>query len=286
MARPDRRGGPHREALPPDLDRWQQDDLDDFIAYLATERTNVCRTKPIPAEQYQPLMRNLWKVIDEIVPDLLTALRRTDELHNRPLLAWWGNVNQHVKSGGTSGAELVMYPGNVAPTLKTFRQVLTENPDTVFAGATDLERRSGIPAEWFSRNRERLITTGILERAHPPSGQVTRCTVPGCERERLRRTCWCRAHEYRWQQAGRPDPTSWPVTEEAGLALGPTPPQCAVPLCLGQPKAAGSAAPCAAMGRRWKARHREVGVQRRRCGTAWRLALPLDRLFPRGPDRG
>src|SRR4030088_1292543 len=29
-----------REALPPDLDRWQQDDLDDFIAYLATERTN------------------------------------------------------------------------------------------------------------------------------------------------------------------------------------------------------------------------------------------------------
>jgi hypothetical protein len=29
-----------REALPPDLDRWQQDDLDDFLAYLATERTN------------------------------------------------------------------------------------------------------------------------------------------------------------------------------------------------------------------------------------------------------
>src|SRR6266567_6829503 len=105
-----------REALPPDLDRWQQDDLDDFIAYVTTERTNqrsggqgldsisvrgyvhtlrtlhllrdtltdggfsfnpwegmtaeqvtgadvsVCRTKPIPAEQYQPLMRNLWKV--------------------------------------------------------------------------------------------------------------------------------------------------------------------------------------------------------------------------------
>ena len=161
------------QALPPDLDRWEQDDLDDFLAYLATERTNqrsgaqgldsistrgyvntlrtlhllrdtltdggfsfnpwdgmsveqvtgadisVCRTKPIPAEQYQPLMRNLWKVIDEIVPDLLTALRRTDELNNSPLLPWWGNVNQHVKSGGTSGAELVMCPGNVAPTLQS-----------------------------------------------------------------------------------------------------------------------------------------------------------------------
>ena len=29
-----------REGLSPDLDRWQQDDLDDFLAYLATERTN------------------------------------------------------------------------------------------------------------------------------------------------------------------------------------------------------------------------------------------------------
>ena len=29
-----------REALPPDLDRWEQDDLDDFLAHLATERTN------------------------------------------------------------------------------------------------------------------------------------------------------------------------------------------------------------------------------------------------------
>ena len=221
-----------RQALPPDLDRWEQDDLDDFLAYLATERTNqrsgaqgldsisirgyvntlrtlhllrdtltdggfsfnpwegmtaehvtgadisVCRTKPIPAEQYQPLMRNLWKVIDKIVPDLLTALRRTDELKNSPLFAWWGNVNQHVKSGGTSGAELVLCHGNVAPTLKAFRQVLTDNSDTVFAGAADLERRSGIPAEWFSMNRERLIATGILDRAHPPPGQVTRLHGP------------------------------------------------------------------------------------------------------------
>ena len=132
------------EALPPDLDRWEQEDLDDFLAHLATERTNqrsgapgldsisvrgyvntlrtlhllrdtltdggfsfnpwdgmtaeqvtgadigVCRTKPIPAVQYQPLMRNLWTVIDEIVPDLLTALRCTDVLNNSPLLSWWG----------------------------------------------------------------------------------------------------------------------------------------------------------------------------------------------------
>jgi hypothetical protein len=191
---------------------------------------SVCRTKPIPAEQYQPLMRNLWKVIDEIVPDLLTALRRIDELNNSPLLGWWGNVNQHVKSDGTSGAELVMCPGNVAPTLQSFRQVLTDNPDLVIEGAADLERRSGIPFEWFSRNRERLIATGILERVHPPSGQVTRCTVPGCEREGLRRT-WCRAHEYRSQQAAGPDPTIWATTEEARLPLGPTPPQCGVPLC-------------------------------------------------------
>jgi integrase len=293
-----------REALPPDLDRWQQDDLNDFIAHLATERTNqrsgaqgldsisvrgyvntlrtlhllretltdggfsfnpwdgmsveqvtgadisVCRTKPIPAEQYQPLMRNLWKVIDEIVPDLLNALRCTDELNNSPNLAWWGNVNQHVKSGGTSGAEVVLCHGNVAPTLKTFRQVLTDNPGIVFAGAADLERRSGIPVEWFSRNHERLIATGILERTHPPSGQVIRCTVPGCERERLRRTCWCRAHEYRWQQAGRPDPTIWPVTEEAGLPLGPTPLRCAVPLCLRQAKGGQF---CGAHVQRWAA---------------------------------
>ena len=138
-------------------------------------------------------MRNLWKVIDEIVPDLLTALRRTDELNNSPLLAWWGNVNQHVKSGGSSGAELVLCHGNVAPSLQAFRQVLIENPDSVFAGAADLERRSGILAEWFSRNRERLIATGILDRVHPPTNQITRCAVAGCEREALRRT-WCRAH--------------------------------------------------------------------------------------------
>ena len=33
-------------------------------------------------------MRNLWKVIDKIVPDLLAALRRTDKLNNGPLLTW------------------------------------------------------------------------------------------------------------------------------------------------------------------------------------------------------
>jgi hypothetical protein len=292
-----------REALPPDLDRWQQDDLDDFIAYLATERTNqrsgaqgldsisvrgyvntlrtlhllrdtltdggfsfnpwesmtaeqvtgadisVCRTKPIPAEQYQPLMRNLWKVIDEIVPDLLTALRRTDELNSSPLLPWWGNVNQHVKSSGTSGAQLVLCHGNVAPTLKGFRQVLTNNPTTAFAGAADIERRSGIPAGWFSMNRDRLIATGILEQTHPPPNPVTRCLAPGCERDGLRRN-WCRAHEYRWQQAGRPDSTVWPITEQARLLLGPTPPQCAVPLCLRQ---ATSGRFCGAHVQRWAA---------------------------------
>jgi len=117
-------------------------------------------------------------------------------------------------------------------------------------GAADLERRSGILAEWFSRNHERLIATGILERAHPPAGQVTRCTVPGCERERLRRTCWCRTHQYRWQQAGRPEPTIWLPTEEARLPLGPTPPQCAVPLCLRQAK---SGRFCGAHVQRWAA---------------------------------
>jgi hypothetical protein len=318
-----------REALPPDMDSWEQDDLDDFLAHLATERTNqrsgaqgldsisvrgyvntlrtlhllretltdggfcfnpwdgmsavqvtgtdisVCRTKPIPAEQYQPLMRNLWKVIDRIVPDLLTALRRTDELNNSPLLAWWGNVNQHVKSGGTSGAELVLCHGNVAPTLQALGQVLTDNPDIVFAGAADLERRSGIPAEWFSRNRERLIATGILDRAYPPAGQVTRCTVPGCEREELRRT-WCRAHEYRWQQAGRPDPT---IRATTAPVRGPTLPSSG----QGWPILRR---PCPAMGRRRKARHGEVGGEQRSVGTAGRLALPLDRLLPRRPDRG
>src|SRR5258707_15388933 len=133
-------------------------------------------------------MRYLWAVIGEIFPALLTAVRRADDLDNSPLLPWWGNVNQHVKNSGTPGADLVLCHGNVAPTLKAFRQVLTDNPDIVFAGASDLERRSGIPVEWFSMNRERLIATGILERAHPPAGPLTRCTVQGCERERLRRT--------------------------------------------------------------------------------------------------
>jgi hypothetical protein len=44
------------------------------------------------------------------------------------------NVNQHLKSDGTSGAELVLCPGNVAPILQGFRHVLTDNPDIVFAG--------------------------------------------------------------------------------------------------------------------------------------------------------
>ena len=123
-------------ALPADLHRWEQSDLDDFLAYLARERTNsrtggqgidassirsyvntlrtlhllretltdgglcfdpwegmsadsvtgvdlsVRRTKPIPAEQYQPLMRNLWKVIDQIVPDVLAAADRADTLNS------------------------------------------------------------------------------------------------------------------------------------------------------------------------------------------------------------
>src|SRR5438128_933424 len=44
--------------------------------------------------------------------------------------------------------------------------------------------------------------------------------------------------------------------------------------------------PCPAMGRRRKARHREVGGEQRSGSTPWRLALPLHRLLPRGPDRG
>jgi hypothetical protein len=293
-----------REALPPDLDVWQQDDLDDFLTHLATERTNqpsgalgldsisirgyvktlrtlhllrdtltdggfcfnpwdgmsaeqltgtdvgACRTKPIPAEQYQPLMRNLWKVIDKIVPDLLAALRRTDELNSTPLLPWWGNVNQHVKRSGTSDAEVVLCPSNVAPTLRAFRQVLTDNPDIVIAGAADLERRFGIPVEWFSKNKDLLIATGILERAQPRAGHLTRCAVSGCKRERLRRTSWCRPHKYRWQRAGRPDPTIWSTTEERLLPLGPTPPQCAVPRCLRQTKGGRL---CGAHVQRWAA---------------------------------
>ena len=293
------------EALQPDLDRWHQDDLDDFLAYLATERINqrsgvrgldaisirgyvntlrtlhllrdtltdgafsfnpwdgvsaeqvtgtsadigVCRTMPIPAEQYQPFMRNLWKVIDKIVPDLLTARRRARELNDSPLLPGWGTANQHMTSSGTCGADVVLCHGNVAPTLQAFRHMLIDNPDIVLASAADLERRSGIPVGWFSRNRELLIATGILERARPSPGRGNRCTVPGCDRERLRRT-WCRAHEYQWQRAGRPDPTIWEVTVEVPLELGPAPPRCAVPLCSREAQGSGF---CGAHVQRWLA---------------------------------
>src|ERR1051326_2823255 len=102
----------------------------------AEEVTNsdigVSRTRPIPAEQYQPLMRNLWKVIEGIGPDLLGALRRTRELDDRPTLNWWGNVNQHMRSDGTSGAELVLCTEDVARTLQAFRQMLINNPDARF----------------------------------------------------------------------------------------------------------------------------------------------------------
>ena len=270
------------EALPADLYRWEQGDLDDFLAYLATERTNsrtggkgidassirgyvntlrtlhllhdtltdggfsfdpwdgmsaesvtgadvnARRTKPIPAEQYQPLMRNLWKVIDEIVPDVLAAARRADTLNSAALETWWANLNQ-VQADDIAGADAVLAHGNLAPTMQAFRRLLNENPDIILSSGADVEQRSGIRYQWFARNRQRLIDAGILEEVRPPT-PVARCGVPGCERDPYRRS-WCLAHEYRWRRAGTPDPAAWEATEEAQLPLGPLPPKCAVPTC-------------------------------------------------------
>ena len=273
------------EALPPELDRWDQNDLDDFLGHLASERPNsrragapgidpgsirsyvntlrtlyllrdtltdggfsfdpwgglsaeavtgadvrARRTKPIPAEQYQPLMRNLWKVIDEVVPDLLAARCRLDELNCAPRLPWWGRVNQHVNADVITGADVVLVHGNVAPTLGALRRVLTDNPGLVLAGGTDLERRFGIPLGWFSLNRELLIAAGILERVRPVAAVPARCSVPGCDRERLRMT-WCVGHEYRWRRAGRPDSRTWEVTDKAQIPMGPPPPLCEAAGC-------------------------------------------------------
>jgi len=271
------------EALPADLHRWEQGDLDDFLVYLATERTNirtggegidpssirsyistlralhllrdtltdggftfdpwdgmsadavtgvdvsVRRTKPIPAEQYQPLMRNLWKVLDEIVPDVLAAIRRAETLKDAPLRPWWVNVNQHVQFDDIAGAEAILVHGNLAPTMQAFRRLLADNPGLVLAGGADVEQRTGLRYQWFCRNRQRLIEAGILEQVHPQE-PVACCTVPGCEREQHRRG-WCLAHEYRWRRAGRPDPKTWEATAEAQLPVGPPPPKCVVPTC-------------------------------------------------------
>jgi hypothetical protein len=270
-------------ALPADLHRWEQSDLDDFLGYLATERTNsrtggqgidassirsyvntlrtlhllretltdgglgfdpwegmsadsvtgvdvsVRRTKPIPAEQYEPLMRNLWKVIDQIVPDVLAAADRADTLKAVPLQTWWANVNQHVAADEIAGADAILAHRNLAPTMQAFRRLLTENPDIILASDADVQQRSGIRYQWFSRNRQRLIDAGILEAVHPPT-PAARCAVPGCDRE-ARRRGWCLAHVERWRGAAAPDPASWQATEQAQLPLGPPPATCAVATC-------------------------------------------------------
>lgn len=290
------------EALPPDLDRWGQDDLADFVAHLGAERLNtrtgapgidavsirgyvntlrtlhhlrdtltdggfgfypwdglsaeavtgadvsMRRTKPIPAEQYQPLMRNLWKVIDEVVPDLLAARRSLDELNDAPRQVSWARVTQHAGVDAVAGASVVLVHGNAGPHLLALRRVLTENPDLVLAGGIDLERRFAIPSGWFSLNSEALIAAGVLQRVQPLAAAVARCTVPGCGRERLRRT-WCLAHDLRWQRAGRPDPTTWEATEQARIPLGPPPPQCAATSC---PREAQHGRLCGTHVQRWR----------------------------------
>lgn len=289
------------EALHSDLDRWGQDDLDDFVAHLGAQRANsrtgapgidaisirgyvntlrtlhhlrdtltdggfgfypwegmsaeavtgadigVRRTKPIPAEQYQPLMRNLWKVIDEVVPDLLAARRRLDELNAAPRLVPWARANQHPGAGAV--ADVVLAHGNAGPHLSALRRVLTEHPDVVLAGGIDLERRFAIPSGWFALNVRALLAAGVLRRVRPPATEPARCTVPGCGRERLRRT-WCVAHEYRWRRAGCPDPATWEATEQARVPLGPPPRRCAVADC-GREAQHGRL--CGAHVQRWRA---------------------------------
>ena len=271
------------ESLPADLHRWEQDDLDDFLAYLATERTNartgaqgidptsirsyvntlrtlhllhdtltdgglrfdpwegrsaesvtgvdlsVRRTKPIPAEQYQPLMRNLWKVRDQIAPDVLAAAQRADALNSAPLQRWWPNVDQQIAADDIAGTDAILAHRNLAPTMQAFRQLLRENLDILLASDADVQQRSGIRYQWFSRNRQRLIDAGILEPVYPPK-PAARCAVPGCDREPGWRA-WCVEHERRWRRTGAPDPGSWQATEQAQLPLGPPPPNCAVATC-------------------------------------------------------
>jgi hypothetical protein len=268
------------EALPADLHRWDQGDLDDFLAYLASERPNqrtgakgidplsvrgyvgtlrtlrllgdiltdggfrfdpwegmsadsvagadisFRRTKPIPAEQYQPLMRNLWKVIDEIAPDVLAAIRGAATLNEVPPQIGWGYLNRGEDIGV---ADSVIAHSNIAPTLQAFLQVLADNPDIVLAGGADLERRFGISLQWFCNNHRLLTETGILERIHPPE-PAPRCSVPGCQREQCRRT-WCVGHDQRWRRAGTPDPAAWEAGEEAQLPIGPPCRTCAAGNC-------------------------------------------------------
>ncbi len=270
------------EALPADLDRWEQGDLDDFLAYLASERANsrtgaqgierssirsyvntlrtlhllrdtltdgglrfdpwegmsaervtgvdlsVRRTMPIPAEQYQPLMRNLWKVIDQIAPDVLAAAQRADTLNSAPLQTWWPNINGRIAADEIAGAEAILAHGNLAPTMQAFRRLLREHPDIILASDADVQQRSGIRYQWLSRNRRRLIDAGILEPVHPLP--AARCAVPGCDRE-PRQRAWCVEHERRWRGAEAPEAASWQATEQARLRLGPPPPDCAVGAC-------------------------------------------------------
>ncbi|MGA2930044.1 MAG: hypothetical protein ABSG43_29460, partial [Solirubrobacteraceae bacterium] len=270
------------QALPAELHNWEQDDLDDFLAYLASERTNlvtggrgidptsircyvntlrtlhllhgtltdgglrfdpwdgrsaesvtgvdgsVRRTKPIPAEQYQPLMRNLWTVIDQFAPDVLAAAQRADTLNGAPLQTWWPNVNQQIAADEIAGTDAILANSLLAPTMQAFRRLLRENPDIILASDADVQQRSGIRYQWFSRNRQRLIDAGILERVHPPP--TARCAVAGCDRE-PRRGAWCVEHDRRWRRAGAPDPASWHATEQAQLPLGPPPAGCAVVTC-------------------------------------------------------
>jgi hypothetical protein len=143
----------------------------------------MCRTKPIPAEQYQPLMRNLWKVIDEMVPGLLTALRRADELNHSPLLTWWGNVTSTcVGSGRVPGSRQPPIPAQLAASsarphalasrvrhLGLARVRSGAEPDTVSTrrNSPQIGPRTG-PVDFKGRLRRCFHPSGLLAGAQFP----------------------------------------------------------------------------------------------------------------------
>lgn len=285
------------ETLPPELHRWDQDDLDEFLHHLHTQRTNgrgghgldpastrpylttlrtlhrlhevlteggftfepwsgmntdavtgaeaarTSRTPPIPPEQYQPLMRNLWTVIDQIAPDVVAARQHAQTLTDAPRQLRWNQL-RHTSSpprestetppaGAGRGAPItepvVLVHGNAGPHLHALRRVLTEQPEVILAGSADLQRRFGISASWFTQTREDLLEAGILERVHLPTAVRPRCAVPECTRER-RRHGWCRRHEDQWRSAGQPDPETWQHSAALGEQFDAAP-ACAAATC-------------------------------------------------------
>lgn len=267
------------EALPPDLSRWEQDDLDDFLAFLATDHPNpgsgadgidppsvygyintirvlwllrdvlthggftfepwdgrkaddiaggdvtTLRTSPIPQEQYQPLMRDTWFVIDTIGADLAEAIRCRDEIFATPRLPWWGHLNTFTNPADMANAEVVLVHTNAASAVLAMRNVVVANPDIVIAGGADLQRRFGISAPWFAANRDLLLDYGIIEKTRPQH-LAGGCTVPGCPRDRARRH-WCETHASEWAAKGCSDAAAWTKAQTALPSARP----CAVPSC-------------------------------------------------------